>query len=136
MKWIKCSERLPAGTVPAIYNAIPGELTIGKYGYQFVGHDKNYSRQYRFDDLELYKMFWCEVDEINDRVKQYKNFDVKLKAAIDLRMEAAGIFKCMLEFSRHYDEYKDWRTRFFDSLDDITVNYLQGNESIPAPTKH
>lgn len=64
----------------------------------------------------------------NTGEEQDKNFTVRLKAAIDKRMTECAIFTAMLNNSEDYDVYKATRARFFDSLDDIELSYLQGRK--------
>lgn len=68
--------------------------------------------------------------------KQDKNFTVRLKAAIDKRMKESGVIDRMLEGSDHHEDFKDVFDRFMESLDDVTVNYLQGETRTIQLTAH
>lgn len=59
-------------------------------------------------------------------IRQDKNFTVRLKAAIDKRMSKLGIWDSVLHLLKSYDDYKEHQTKFFESLEDITLESLQG----------
>lgn len=65
--------------------------------------------------------------------KEDKNFGVRLKASIDKRMKEAGIWDKLLKQSKRWDDYKEMERKFFDSMDDITLNHLQGVKPLPIP---
>lgn len=69
-------------------------------------------------------------------MEQDKNFDVRLKASIDKRIEEAGIWNMVLDACKDYDEYKAKKQAFMDSLNDITLNKLQGiKAATPSPAQ-
>lgn len=59
---------------------------------------------------------------------QDKNFTVRLKAAVLKRMKETGVIDMMLNGSKHYKEYEKLERRFFESLNDIELAYLQGEK--------
>lgn len=65
------------------------------------------------------------------RVVQDRNFMVRLKANIDRRMTDTGVKEMMLDGSSSKKIFSDaWKT-FFESLEDITLETLQGKEPNP-----
>lgn len=64
-----------------------------------------------------------------DKIIQHKNFIVRVKAAIDKRMTDAGVFDMMLEGANEHKIYSKIKQAFFDSLDDIDINNLTGNNA-------
>lgn len=63
-------------------------------------------------------------------MKQDKNFIIRLKAAIGKRMKETGVTAAFLNGSKNYEEYQKVERRFFESLEDIELAYLQGKKNI------
>lgn len=60
---------------------------------------------------------------------QDKNFTVRLKAAIEKKLKEAGVIEHMIFAPDEYSSKEDFALwKFMQSLDSITVNYLQGEE--------
>ena len=70
---------------------------------------------------------------VPDEAGEDRNFGVRLKAAIDKRMTQAGIFDSMVNSCITYEQYKEDKQNFFDSLDEISLQMLQGKSPSPAP---
>ena len=71
-------------------------------------------------------------------MEQNKNFTIRLKASIDKRMGQSGINDRLLKASKHWEDYDQSRTAFFASLEDITLNHLQGvkaEQPSPSPVE-
>lgn len=62
-----------------------------------------------------------------------KNFGVRLMAAIDKKMQEAGMFDLLLSASKNYDAYKKLKEDFFHSLDSIEVNDIYKPKHSPLP---
>lgn len=65
-------------------------------------------------------------------VEPDKNFLVRLKANIDKRMMAAGIFTKWLASYDDYDDFTKAKTAFFDSFNDLTISDLYKTPLPPA----
>ena len=60
-----------------------------------------------------------------------RNFIIRLQAAIDKRMGETGVKQALLNGSKNYEEFEQIERRFFDSLIDIDLAYLQGISNQP-----
>ena len=57
---------------------------------------------------------------------QDKNFTIRLKAAIDKKLQETGYEDLALRGAIHYNHYQRVSDAFFESLHSISLDYLQG----------
>jgi hypothetical protein len=59
-------------------------------------------------------------------MNQDKNFSIRLKAAIDKRMSETGVLDLAIKGAKDYQYFSDIIDSFFASIDNISIEYLQG----------
>lgn len=134
MKWIKASDRLPDTRVIVRWVSPAGgpyiEIGDGDWikGYKTAGH-------YAPDSLE--EVEWLDESTPSaSRGLQDRNFMVRLKANIDRRMTETGVKEMMLEgINTSKKSFSEIWTAFFESLEDITLETLQGKEPNPISSR-
>ena len=69
-------------------------------------------------------------------MQQDKNFIIRLKAAVEKRMNESGVTMALLRSANDFAAFELLKRNFFDSLDSIDVAYLQGEKKADNSQPH